>query len=228
MRRVTNLYRSSVGKKVFMAVTGALFVVFVLGHMYGNLKAFYGPETFNHYAEFLREMGSPLLMHGQLLWILRILLLLALVLHVTPAIQLWLAGHNARPVKYQHGLQPEESTFASRTMRWGGLLLLAFIILHLLHLTLGTLHPDFVKGDAYNNLVVGFQWWPVPVAYIIVMAALCFHLYHGVWSALQTLGVNHPRFNRYRRPLALVVAAVVFIGFITTPVAVMTGILTLA
>jgi succinate dehydrogenase / fumarate reductase cytochrome b subunit len=228
MRRVTNLYRSSVGKKVFMAVTGALFVLFVLGHMYGNLKAFYGPETFNHYAEFLREMGSPLLMHGQLLWILRIALLVALALHVIPALQLWLTGHKARPVKYQHGLQPEESTFASRTVRWGGLLLLTFVVLHILHLTVGTIHPDFVPGDAYNNLVVGFQWWPVPVAYVVVMAGLCFHLYHGVWSAMQTLGINHPRFNRFRRPLAVIVAGVVFVGFITTPVAVLAGILTLA
>jgi succinate dehydrogenase / fumarate reductase cytochrome b subunit len=228
MRRVTNLYRSSVGKKVFMAVTGALFVVFVLGHMYGNLKAFYGPETFNHYAEFLREMGSPLLMHGQLLWVLRFGLLLALALHVVPALQLWWTGYYARPVKYQRGLTAEESTVASRTMRWGGLLLLAFVILHLLHLTVGTIHPDFVPGDAYNNLVVGFQWWPVPAAYIVVMAGLCFHLYHGVWSAMQTLGINHPRFNRYRRPIALMVAGVVFVGFVTTPVAVLTGILTLA
>ncbi|KPJ90746.1 MAG: hypothetical protein AMS18_10145 [Gemmatimonas sp. SG8_17] len=228
MRRVTNLYRSSVGKKVFMAVTGALFVGFVLGHMYGNLKAFYGPETFNHYAEFLREMGSPLLMHGQLLWVLRIGLLLALALHVLPALQLWWTGYVARPVKYQRGLVADESTFASRTMRWGGLLLLAFVILHLLHLTVGTIHPEFVPGDAYNNLVVGFQWWPVPVAYIVVMAGLCFHLYHGVWSAMQTLGINHPRLNRYRRPLALVVAGAVFVGFITTPVAVLAGILTLA
>jgi succinate dehydrogenase / fumarate reductase cytochrome b subunit len=93
---------------------------------------------------------------------------------------------------------------------------------------MGTIHPDFVPGDAYNNLVVGFQWWPVPVAYIVVMAGLCFHLYHGVWSAMQTLGINHPRFNRYRRPFALAVAGVVFVGFITTPVAVLTGILTLA
>jgi succinate dehydrogenase / fumarate reductase cytochrome b subunit len=228
MRRVTNLYRSSVGKKVFMAVTGALFVGFVLGHMYGNLKAFYGPETFNHYAEFLREMGSPLLMHGQLLWILRIGLLLALALHVIPALQLWMTGSDARPVKYQRGLQPEESTFASRTMRWGGLILFTFVVTHLLHLTVGTIHPDFVPGDAYNNLVVGFQVWWVAVLYVLVMAVLCFHLYHGVWSSMQTLGINHPRFNRYRRPIALIVAAVVFVGFISTPVAVLAGILTLA
>ncbi len=227
MRRVTNLYRSSVGKKVLMAGTGVIFVLFVLGHMYGNLKAFYGPEEFNHYAEFLREMGSPLFMHGQLLWIIRIALLVAVLLHVIPALQLWLMGNDARPVKYARGLDYQETTIGARTMRWGGLLLLVFVILHLLHLTVGTIHPDFVPGDAYNNLVVGFQWWPVPVAYIVVMGALCLHLYHGVWSGMQTLGLSHPRFNRYRRPLAVLVAAVVFVGFITTPVAVMAGILTL-
>jgi succinate dehydrogenase / fumarate reductase cytochrome b subunit len=227
MRRVTNLYRSSVGKKVLMAATGVIFVLFVIGHMYGNLKAFYGPDSFNHYAEFLREMGSPLFMHGQLLWIIRIALVVAVLLHVVPALQLWIMGSRARPVKYAHGLEIEETTIGARTMRWGGLLLLLFVVLHLLHLTVGSIHPEFVPGDAYNNLVVGFQWWPVPIAYIVVMAALCLHLYHGVWSSMQTLGISHPRFNRYRRPIAVIVAAVVFVGFIATPVAVMAGLLAL-
>jgi succinate dehydrogenase / fumarate reductase cytochrome b subunit len=227
MRRVTNLYRSSVGKKVFMAVTGVIFVLFVIGHMYGNLKAFYGPEAFNHYAEFLREMGSPLFMHGQLLWLVRIALVVALILHVLPALQLWLLSNRARPVGYSRSLEIEETTIGARTMRWGGLLLLAFVILHLLHLTTGSLHPDFIPGNAYNNLVVGFQWWPVPIGYIIAMGALCLHLYHGVWSGMQTLGISHPRYNKYRRPLAVFVAVVVFVGFIATPVGVLTGALTL-
>jgi succinate dehydrogenase / fumarate reductase cytochrome b subunit len=227
MRRVLNLYRSSVGKKVLMAVTGVIFVLFVVGHMYGNLKAFYGPESFNHYAEFLREMGAPLLMHGQLLWIIRIALLVAVLLHVVPAVQLWLTGNKARPVGYAHGLELEETTVGARTMRWGGVLLFVFVVFHLLHLTVGSLHPNFIPGDAYNNLVVGFQAWPVGVGYIVVMGALSLHLYHGVWSSLQTLGINHPRFNRYRRPLALIVAAVVFVGFVSVPAAVMAGILTL-
>ncbi len=227
MRRVTNLYRSSVGKKVLMAVTGVIFILFVVGHMYGNLKAFYGPDVFNHYAEFLREMGSPLLMHGQLLWIIRIALLVAVFFHVVPAIQLWLKGNKARPVKYARRLEIEETTIGARTQRWGGVLLFFFVIIHLLHLTVGSLHPDFIPGDAYNNLVVGFQETPVAIGYVVVMGALGLHLYHGVWSSMQTLGISHPRFNRYRRPIAVIVAAVVFFGFITAPVGVMAGILAL-
>ena len=227
MSRVLNLYRSSVGKKVLMAATGVIFVVFVLGHMYGNLKAFYGPETFNHYAEFLRDMGAPLFMHGQLLWLIRIALLLAVLIHVIPAVQLWIAGNSARPVSYVRGLEIEETTIAARTMRWGGLILFVFVVLHLLHLTVGSLHPDFIPGDAYNNLVVGFQVWPVSAGYIVAMGVLSLHLYHGVWSGLQTLGLNHPRYNRYRRPLAAIVAVVVFVGFVSVPAAVMAGILTL-
>jgi succinate dehydrogenase / fumarate reductase cytochrome b subunit len=227
MRRVLNIYRSTVGKKVLMAVSGAIFTGFVLGHMYGNLKAFLGPETFNHYAEFLREMGAPLFMHGQLLWLFRIALIVAVLIHVIPALQLWLLGRSARPIKYARKLHTLETTFAARTMIWGGILIGIFVFLHILHLTTGTLHPDFVRGDAYNNLVVGFQWLPIPILYIIVMAAICLHLYHGVWSALQTLGVNHPRYNVYRRPLAVLIAAVVFVGFISVPVGVLAGILTL-
>jgi len=227
MRRVLNIYRSTVGKKVLMAVSGVLFSGFVLGHMYGNLKAFLGPETFNHYAEFLREMGAPLLMHGQLLWVFRIALILAVLIHVVPALQLWWLSRNARPVKYARKLDTLETTFAARTMIWGGILIAVFVILHILHLTTGNLHTDFVPGDAYNNLVVGFQWVPIPILYIVVMAAICLHLYHGVWSAFQTLGINHPRYNRWRRPLAVIVAAVVFVGFISVPVGVLAGILTL-
>ncbi len=227
MRRVLNIYRSTVGKKVLMAASGVLFSGFVLGHMYGNLKAFFGPETFNHYAEFLREMGAPLLMHGQLLWVFRIALVLAVLLHVVPAVQLWLLSSSARPVNYARKLDTLETTFAARTMIWGGILIGIFVVLHILHLTTGNLHPNFVPGDAYNNLVLGFQWVPVPILYIVVMAAICLHLYHGVWSALQTLGINHPRYNRCRRPLAMIVAAVVFIGFISVPVGVLAGILTL-
>jgi len=225
MRRVLSLYRSSVGKKILMAATGVVFVLFVLAHMYGNLKAFYGPEKFNHYAEFLREVGAPMFGHGQLLWIFRIVLLAAVAIHVLMALQLWLMSRAARPVPYAKGLRPEESTYASRTMRWGGVILAAFVTYHLLHFTVGTVHPDFVPGAAYENLVIGFQSWPVVLAYTVAMAALCLHLYHGVWSALQTLGANHPRYNRYRRPLAVVVAGVVFVGFMSVPVAVVAGII---
>jgi succinate dehydrogenase / fumarate reductase cytochrome b subunit len=225
MRRALNLYRSSVGKKILMAVTGVIFVLFVLAHMYGNLKAFYGPERFNHYAEFLRDVGAPMFVRGQLLWMFRIVLLVAVFIHVLMAYQLWRISTNARPVKYVRGLVPEESTYASRTMRWGGAILFAFVVYHLLHLTTGTLHPGFVPGAAYENLVMGFQSLWVVLAYAIALGMLCLHLYHGVWSALQTLGANHPRYNKYRRPLAVIVAGVVFVGFMSVPVAVVAGIL---
>jgi len=226
MRRVLSLYRSSVGKKILMAVTGVIFVLFVLAHMYGNLKAFYGPEYFNHYAEFLREVGAPLFAHGQLLWLFRIVLLLAVGVHVLMAFQLWWMSKQARPVRYAKALQPEESTYASRTIRWGGVIILSFVVYHILHFTIGTVHPNFVAGAAYENLVIGFQSWPVVIAYSVAMVALCLHLYHGVWSGLQTLGANHPRYNRYRRPLAFVVAGIVFIGFMTVPVSIVAGIIT--
>jgi succinate dehydrogenase / fumarate reductase cytochrome b subunit len=225
MRRVISLYRSSVGKKILMAVTGIIFVLFVLAHMYGNLKAFYGPEYFNHYAEFLREVGAPLFAHGQLLWLFRVVLLLAVGIHALMAFQLWWMSRQARPVSYAKALQPEESTYASRTIRWGGVIILTFVVYHILHFTTGTVHPDFVAGAAYENLVIGFQSWPVVIAYTVAMVALCLHLYHGVWSGMQTLGANHPRYNRYRRPLGFVVAGIVFIGFMTVPVSIVAGII---
>ena len=225
MRRVLSLYRSSVGKKILMAVTGVIFVLFVLAHMYGNLKAFYGPEYFNHYAEFLREMGAPIFAHGHLLWVMRIALIAAVGIHMLMAFQLWWASYRARPVKYAKGLAPEESTYASRTIRWGGVMIGTFVVYHLLHFTIGTVHPDFVRGAAYENLVIGFQSIPVVIAYAIAIGALCLHLYHGVWSAMQTLGANHPRYNRYRRPVALAVAGIIFVGFMTVPVSVAAGII---
>jgi succinate dehydrogenase / fumarate reductase cytochrome b subunit len=226
MRRVLNLYRSSIGKKVLMAVTGALFVLFVIAHMVGNLKAFMGPEHYDEYAHYLREVGEPIFPYGVVLWIMRIVLLTALGIHALAALQTWWRSRLARPVPYGKGLEPEESTFASRTMRWGGWALFLFVIAHLLHFTVGTIHPDFIPGAAYHNLVIGFQVKWVAVVYVVVMLVLCLHVYHGAWSGFQTLGLNHPRYNRYRRPLALGLALVLFVGFASVPIAVMAGILT--
>lgn len=228
MRRVHSLYRSSVGKKILMAATGVLFVLFVIAHMVGNLKAFLGAEHFDEYAEFLRSVGAPAVPHGWLLWGFRIALLACLAIHALFALQTWRTSATARPVKYARGLTPEESTFASRTMRWGGVVLFVFVVAHLLHFTTGHLHPDFQPGEAYHNLVLGFQTPWVAVLYIVVVAVLGLHLYHGVWSGMQTLGLNHPRYNWFRRPLAAVVALVVFAGFISVPVGVLTGALALS
>ena len=225
MGRVLKFYGSSIGKKMVMATTGVIFVLFVIAHMVGNLHAFQGPEEFDHYAEFLRTVGAPVFGYGQLLWIVRVVLLLCVALHALAAFQLWWMSAHARPVKYQHGLEPEESTYASRTMRWGGVILLLFVIFHILHFTTGQLNPDFIPGSAYHNLLAGFGWWPVVVAYLVAMGALCLHLYHGVWSGFQTLGVNHPGYNRWRRPIAFFIAGVIFLGFISVPVSVLIGIL---
>lgn len=222
MRRLLKFFRSSIGMKVVMAVSGLILVLFVIGHMAGNLKVFQGPEKFDAYAEFLREMGYPLVGHGQLLWVVRIVLLVALVAHLGAAIQLTRLGVEARPVRYRRWT-PDASTYASRTMRWGGVIVLAFVVYHLLHLTFGAAHPDFVAGAAYHNVIVGFRSWPVAASYAVAVTALGFHLYHGVWSVFQSLGANHPDYNRYRRPLAGAVAVVVTLGFITVPIAVVTG-----
>lgn len=222
MRRILSLATSTVGQKVAMAVTGYLFVGFVLAHMLGNLKVFEGPEKFNAYAEFLREVGAPLFGHGQLLWALRILLVVALVVHVAAALSLTRRSRAARPVRYRHAPHLEFSA-ASRTMRWGGVALFLFVIYHLMHMTWGSAHTHFVPGDAYHNFVAGFRAWPVTGAYAAAMAALGLHVYHGVWSGFQTMGANHPRYSRARRPLAAVLAVVLVAGFMTGPVAVLAG-----
>lgn len=224
MRRVVTLYRSTVGKKALMAVTGIIWVGYVIAHMIGNLKAFQGPEQIDGYAEFLREVGAPVLGHSQFLWIARLVLIAAIGIHVLAAWQLTRVSWAARPVKYRR--PPHlELEYASRTMRWGGVIILAFVIFHILHFTTGNAHPDFVEGAVYQNLVSGFRSWPVALAYIVAVGALGFHLYHGVWSIFQTLGANHPQYNRARRQLAAVIAVAVFAGFASVPVAVLTGIL---
>jgi succinate dehydrogenase / fumarate reductase cytochrome b subunit len=222
MGRILRLYRSSVGKKAVMGVTGLLLFGFVVVHLAGNLKVYLGAASFNSYAEFLREVGAPVFGHSEILWIGRGVLLLALVLHVAAAIQLWLMARAARPVNYQRPVHLED-TYASRTMRWGGAIIFAFVLYHLMHLTWGNTHPAFVPGDPYHNLVRGFQSLGASAAYIVAMIAVGFHIYHGVWSSLQTLGVNQEDHERWRR-LSAFIAATIVIGNISIPVAVLTGI----
>ncbi len=207
-----------------MALSGAILVLFVIGHFVGNLKVFFGPEAFNHYAEGLRTIGSPFFARGQLLWLVRLVLLVAVVIHVGAATQLTLQSRRARPQRYRK-FDSLSISYASRTMVWGGLTILGFVLFHLLHLTFGTVHPDFIAGDAYHNFVTGFQVWPVSLAYIAAMVPLGFHLYHGIWSAFQTMGVNNPAYNRWRRPLALTLAVLVAGGNMLFPLAVLTGVL---
>ena len=224
MGRVSSLYGTSVGKKITMAVSGAIFVLFVMVHWFGNLKVFMGPEVFNHYAEGLREFGDPFLPYGWFLWIFRTVLILALVIHVWTAWSLTRQSWAARGMKYKKK-QSLNIDAASSTMRWGGVFLFLFITYHLLHLTTGTLHPDFVHGDAYHNFVTGFRSLPVVAVYAVAMIALGLHLYHGIWSAFQTMGLDGPRIKRWREPVALGVALVVVLVNLSFPVAVFTGIL---
>lgn len=222
MGRSAALFRTSIGLKITMALSGIVFVGFVIGHMFGNLKVYQGAEVFNHYAEGLREFGDPFLQSGQALWIARAVLIVALVAHVWSAARLTRQSLAARDEGYRK-LDALEFSRTSRSMRWGGVALFAFVVYHLLHLTFGSVHPDFIAGDAYHNVVVGFQSVPVSGIYAVAMIALGLHLYHGVWSAFQTLGINGQRINRWRRPIALVIALIVAGGNLSFPVAVLTG-----
>jgi len=224
MPRVAAFTRTTVGKKVLMAITGFILLGFVIVHMIGNLKAFFGPEYFNTYAEELRALGAPFFGHAQALWVLRTILGVSVLIHAFFGIQLWLLSRTARPVDY-HTPPHLELTPASRTMRWGGVLIAVYVAYHLMHFTFGNMHPDFIPGDAYHNLIVGFQSVIVVAAYVAAVLILALHLYHGIWSALQTLGLNHPKYNAWRRGIATAVAVILFVGFATVPVAVQLGIL---
>jgi succinate dehydrogenase / fumarate reductase cytochrome b subunit len=226
MRRVISLYRTSVGKKFYMAVSGVILIGFLVAHMIGNLKVFMGPEEFNHYAEFLREVGYPLIPHMAGLWIFRVVLLGCVALHMLSALQVYLQSRTARGGKYGRE-EVLAFSYASRTMRWGGIIIITFVVYHLLHFTVGTAHPEFIHGDAFRNVVIGFQNPWVAGFYTLALVMVAFHLYHGLWSAFQTVGANHPKYNPYRRPLALALALLLFVGFMTVPVSVMTGFLTI-
>lgn len=224
MRRLFSLWDATVGKKIAMAVTGVILIGFVVGHMIGNLKVFQGREAFNHYAEGLRTFGDPFFGYGQLLWLVRLVLLAAVLVHILAAVQLTIRSKRARPVGYKRYDGDLVFSYASRTMTWGGIIILLFVIYHLMHLTFGNVHPDFVHGDAYHNFVRGFRSWPVSLAYIATMIPLGFHLYHGFWSMLHSFGATSPRYNRWRRPVAAALALAVVLGNISFPVAVLTGI----
>ncbi|HXV76943.1 MAG TPA: succinate dehydrogenase cytochrome b subunit [Candidatus Polarisedimenticolaceae bacterium] len=223
MRDVLHLTQSSVGKKVLMAATGIVLAGFVFVHMLGNLKIYQGPEKYDRYAEFLRTVGAPVFGHGQVLWIARFVLLFCVGVHVYAATDLYLRCRRARSARYR---KFDDLSFsrASRTMRWGGVLLVAFVVYHLLHLTFGTAHPDFVAGSAYRNVVAGFKQWPVSAAYVAAMIPLGLHLYHGMWSTTQTLALEGERVKTWRRPLAAALALAIVIGNVSIPVAVLIGV----
>lgn len=224
MRRVVALYRSSVGKKVLMAVTGFLWFGFLVGHMAGNLKAFTGAAHFDEYAHHLRVLGEPILPEMTFLWAFRLLMLAAFVAHVVLAWSTSRTSWSARSQSYR-GQENLSFSRSSAFMRWGGVLIGVFVVYHILHMTTGQAHPSFEQGAAYANLVSGLSSPWVAGFYAVAMVAVCAHLYHGLWSMFQTLGAAHPKYRGLRRPFAVVMSLLVFFGFITIPVAVLTGLL---
>ncbi len=217
MNRLRLLWDSSVGKKVIMAVTGVIMVAYLITHVLANLLVFQGPSKINAYSAFLHGTGAAL-------WAVRLVLLGALVLHVVAAVQLARRRFDARPVGYAGGREPQVSTWASRTIRWGGGLILVFLVYHILHFTVGTAHPDFVEGDPYHNVSTGFRNLGVVIVYLVAMAAVGLHLYHGIWSSGRSLGMSPPSPNPFRRTAALMLALVIWLGFTVIPLAVYAGV----
>ena len=215
LSRVGQLWAAPIGKKAVMALTGIVLYGFAFVHMAGNLQFFLGRTRFDAY-------GAGLKANALLLWGVRGLLLISLVFHVITAIQLTALKRQARPQAYQKPGNVQAS-YASKTMFYGGLVLLAFLIFHILHFTTGQAHPHFVEGLAYDNVVIGFGYVAVAVFYIVAMLALSLHLYHGVWSVFQSLGLNHPKYTPKLKAFAKVFAFVVTVGFISIPIAVLAG-----
>ena len=229
---VLDLYRTAVGKKYVMAVTGLMLVGFVFVHMIGNLKMYLGQEDFDHYAEFLRELLVPILPRTVVLWLLRLGLLGAVVLHIHAAASLTALNRKARSVKYQGPRDYQIANFASRTMRWTGIIVFLFVLWHLADLTWGFANNwgaaaadgEFVRGQAYANVVRSFNRVPVSVLYIVANIALGTHLFHGIWSLFQSMGWNNPKFKQWRRHIAVGIATLIVVANVSFPIAVLAGI----
>jgi succinate dehydrogenase / fumarate reductase cytochrome b subunit len=216
--RFRRFWDATIGKKIVMAVSGVAMAVFLVTHMSANLLAFAGPDEINGYSRFLHSVP-------EILWPIRLGLLVSLVVHVVSAWELTRVSKRARPTGYARRV-PQVSTFAARTIRWGGVLILVFVIYHLLHFTFGTVHPSFVHGDPYANLVVGYRSQPaVAFVYLVMMIVVGLHLYHGLWSSSRTLGVRRPSPWPFRRKVALAVAGALWLGFSLVPIGVLTGLI---
>ena len=218
--------RTTIFLKMLMAVSGIIFIGFVLGHMYGNLKAFSGHDAFNHYAEHLRTIGEPILPRTGFLWIMRVGLIAALIVHVASAAALWKRAKQARTDQYQLK-KHTGAIFASRMMRWGGVALLLFIIWHLLNFTIGKVNVSGgATNDPYILLVDSFDTWWLTLSYLFAMAMLGAHLHHGIWSATQTLGLTGSECSRkLAKNTAFTIAVVVAGGFSLIPISVLLGII---
>ena len=215
MSQSLGYFSSTLGKKVLMAVTGVILFGFVLGHMLGNLQIYLGAERLNHYGELLQS-------NRPLLWSVRTVLLFCVGVHIVAAVQVWLRNRAARPVRYKV-FRPPSVDYAARTMAWSGPIIAAFIVFHLLDLTVGTANPDYIRGDVFHNVVASFSSPVVALFYIAANLMLAFHLYHGLWSLFQTIGWDHQRFGRLRRALAVFFSVLIGAGNISIPLAVLTG-----
>jgi succinate dehydrogenase / fumarate reductase cytochrome b subunit len=230
MRLLFNFFNSVVGKKYIMAITGLILIGFLVGHMAGNLKIFTGfnPSTGIHhldeYAHFLREIGEKILGHGVFLWIARIILLGSIFLHIGAAVTLAQINRRARPTGYLKQ-RYVASTIASRYMLVGGLIISLFIIVHIGHFTTGWFHHDYREGQVYRNVVSGFASAPYVIFYLVALTAVAFHVYHGGWSLLQTLGIIPPNQYETYRVGARVLAVFLWVGFIVVPLCVYLGVL---
>lgn len=218
MNTLLTFWRSTIGKKVVMGVTGLIGLGFVIGHMAGNLQAFSGAEKLDAYGALLH---GPL---HELLLVARVVLIAAVILHVTAAYQLTMLSRAARPVEYA-ARKPQVSTLAAKTLKWGGVLLLVFIVFHILHFTIGTVHPDFVDGKVYQNLATGFAVKWVAAFYLVAMIALGMHLYHGAWSSMRSLGLAKQSAHPLKRYLPVALAIVISLGFAVIPLAFLLGVL---
>jgi succinate dehydrogenase / fumarate reductase cytochrome b subunit len=221
---LVEFYRTSLGKKWVMAVSGMIGMGFVLFHMVGNLKMFQGPEAFNHYAEFLRELLYPILPRTVTLWLLRFVLIGSLLVHVLSAAQLTRQNQKARGLKYQSHRDYVAANWASRSMRVTGVVILLYIPWHLADLTWGINGTDWTRGEVYDNVVNSLSRIWNGAIYIVAATAVAVHLYHGAWSIFQTMGWNNPRFNAWRRWFAIGFAGVILVGNLSFPIAVLTGV----
>ena len=205
-----------------MAVSGGVLVLFLIGHMIGNLKIFLGAGEFNHYSAWLRTMGEPAVPYRTVLTIIEIVLAVSVVAHIWSAVLLAKRARHARPVRYQHKARVQQS-YSSRTMRWGGPIIAAYVVYHLLDLTFGVANPAGTTATPYEKVVGGFQHWWIALIYVIAVLLVGIHLRHGIWSAAATLGLNKRGRERGLNALAITVSTVVTVGFVIVPLSVLIG-----
>ncbi|WP_155347114.1 succinate dehydrogenase cytochrome b subunit [Acrocarpospora pleiomorpha] len=220
--RRRGFFGSSTGQKAVMAVTGAILVLFLVGHMVGNLKTFAGPEAFNGYALWLREVGYPLVPKRGLLTLIEVVLLAAIVLHIWSAVALYRRAAAARPVRYAARRRSQAGGYVVHIMRWGGVTIALFVVYHLLDLTFGVANPAGVAATPYTRMIEGFSRWYVTLFYAIAVIMVGLHLRHGLWSAFQTLGLARGR--QGLKVSAALLSAVLVVGFLSVPFAIMIGV----